>query len=321
MTTLEQSKPADEARDPVLRSGAVSSCNDLLEVRLSDQTSLFKDGRLLVWFSCGAASAVALKLVAHLNPLAIYCDTSANEHPDNVRFRADVERWTGIAVTVIKSTRFSTVEEVADEKQYMAGPEGAPCTVEMKKVPRFNFQRADDTHIFGFSLDEKNRLKKFEADNHDMNLAWPLVQAEMTKADCLEMIVAAGIALPVLYTLGFANNNCLGCFKATSAKYWNRTRRHFPAVFKLRCEQSRRLGVRLVRYKGVRIFLDELPEDATDNITEDLSCGPQCADARTSNDPSSPTPGVKTLENVVVFDESKDAIPAFGAALWLGDGF
>lgn len=30
MTTLEQSKPADEARDSVLRSGAVSSCNDLL---------------------------------------------------------------------------------------------------------------------------------------------------------------------------------------------------------------------------------------------------------------------------------------------------
>jgi hypothetical protein len=30
MTPLEQSKPADEARDSVLRSGAVSSCNDLL---------------------------------------------------------------------------------------------------------------------------------------------------------------------------------------------------------------------------------------------------------------------------------------------------
>ena len=29
MTTLEQSKPADEARNSVLRSGSVSSCNDL----------------------------------------------------------------------------------------------------------------------------------------------------------------------------------------------------------------------------------------------------------------------------------------------------
>lgn len=265
-------------------AGRVLCSTDWLDVRLSSQSSLFKDGRLVVWFSCGAASACALKLVAHLNPLAIYCDLSKNEHPDNVRFRADVEAWTGIKVTVIKSKAYETVEEVADAKQYMAGPAGAPCTVEMKKVPRFEFQRADDTHIFGFSLDEKNRLKRFEDDNHDMNLAWPLVQAEMTKADCLEMIVAAGIALPVLYTQGFENNNCLGCFKATSAKYWNRVRKYYPAVFKLRCEQSRRLGVRLVRYKGVRIFLDELPEDATDNITEDLSCGPQCGEARTSND-------------------------------------
>ena len=36
MTTPEQSKPADEARDSVLRSGAVSSCNDLLEVNVND---------------------------------------------------------------------------------------------------------------------------------------------------------------------------------------------------------------------------------------------------------------------------------------------
>ena len=28
---------------------------------------------------------------------------------------------------------------------------------------------------------------------------------------------------------------------------------------------------------------EELPDDATDNVIEDLSCGPQCASARTSN--------------------------------------
>ncbi len=38
MTTPEQPKPADEARDLVLRSGAVSSCNDLLECKI--QTAL-----------------------------------------------------------------------------------------------------------------------------------------------------------------------------------------------------------------------------------------------------------------------------------------
>lgn len=88
-----------------------------LSVRLSNQPSLFKDGRLIVWFSCGAASACALKLVAHLGPLAVYCDTSANEHPDNARFRADVEQWTGIKIQVIKSEKFRTCEEVWEDRQ------------------------------------------------------------------------------------------------------------------------------------------------------------------------------------------------------------
>lgn len=270
--------------------GAAVRCTDWLDVRLSSQASLFKDGRLLVWFSCGGASACALKLVAHLNPMAIYCDLSKDENADNVRFRADVERWTGIKVTVIKSKLYDTVEEVFEARQYMSGPAGAPCTVEMKKVPRFDFQRADDTHIFGMTADESSRIRKFEADNHDMNLAWPLVKAGLTKDDCLEMLTAAGIVLPTAYLLGYENNNCEGCVKASSARYWNRVRKTAPEVFRRRCEQSRRLGCKLVRWKGERIYLDELPEEADDQITERISCGPDCGGARTSNDQAQTPP-------------------------------
>lgn len=35
-------------------------------------------------------------------------------------------------------------------------------------------------------------------------------------------------------------------------------RKHDPAVFAERAEQSRRLGARLVKVKGQRVFLDEL---------------------------------------------------------------
>jgi hypothetical protein len=250
---------------------------DQLNVRLSNEPSLFSDGRLVVWFSCGAASAVALKLLAHKNPLGVYCNTGKSEHEDNVRFRKDVEKWTGIKVEVIGSKEFQTVEEVFESRKYMSGISGAPCTVELKKVPRFRFQRADDTHVFGYTVDELDRLEKFQNDNHDMNLAWPLVQACLSKADCFETIKQAGIALPEMYLIGFENNNCVGCVKASSAKYWNRVRRYFPLVFKKRCEQSRRFGCRLVKLKGVRIFLDELPETENESFKEDLSCGPQCA--------------------------------------------
>lgn len=257
--------------------------SDWLGVRLSTQPSLFKDGRLVVWFSCGAASACALKLVADREPLAVYCDVSSDEHPDNARFLRDVEQWTGVTVQKIKSAKYGSVEEVFEARQYMAGTAGAPCTVEMKKMPRFTFQRADDTHIFGMSTDERKRIAGFEADNHDLNLSWPLVDAGMSKADCLQMLKDAGIALPVKYLQGYENNNCHGCVKATSPHYWNLVRKTNPEVFARRCEQSRRIGAKLVRYKGERIYLDELPPDAAEVITEDLSCGPQCADARTPN--------------------------------------
>lgn len=250
---------------------------ETLKVRLSREPSLFTtDGRLVVWFSCGAASACALKLVADRAPVAVYCDVSGDEHSDNARFLLDVEQWTGIPVQKIKSQKYSSVEEVFEARKYMSGVAGAPCTVEMKKVPRFAFQRANDIHIFGMSKDERKRISVFEANNHDLNLSWPLVDAGMDKAACLQMIKDAGIALPVKYLEGYSNNNCHGCVKATSPHYWNLVRKTNPEVFNRRSEQSRRLGAKLVRYKGERIYLDQLPPTATEVVNEDLSCGPQC---------------------------------------------
>ncbi len=49
-------------------------------------------------------------------------------------------------------------------------------------------------------------------------------------------------------------------------------------IFWARALQSRRLGVRLVRFKGQRIFLDELPEDAVRRPLKDMDfeCGIFC---------------------------------------------
>lgn len=289
--TLDNPSPPPKPETSELVSGAVSSCSDLLDVRLSRQNSLFKDGRLLVWFSCGAASACALKLVAHLKPLALYCNTLRDEHTDNLRFLKDVQKWTGIKINTLSSTEYTTTDDVFEKRQYMSGHAGAPCTVELKKVPRLNFQWADDTHIFGYTAEETKRIANFEANNPDMNLAWPLRDRGLSKADCLQMVTDAGIEIPAMYRLGFENNNCWGCVKATSPHYWNLTRKHNPKRFRQRAEQSRRLGAKLVRYKGERIYLDELPEDATEKIIEDLSCGPQCGETRTSNAGTQPPPG------------------------------
>lgn len=234
--------------------------------------------RRVVWFSCGAASAVAAKLTTWAHPEAevVYCDTSKDEHPDNLRFRRDVEKWIGKAVTLIRSEKYEGIEDVFEKRKYMSGPKGAICTTEMKKIPRFAFQQADDVHIFGFTADEGRRIDAFKARNPELRLEWPLLGAGIEKDDCYRMIREAGIVLPAMYGLGFKNNNCLGCVKATSPVYWNRVRDIFPAVFQRRAEQSRALGVKLVRYKGERIFLDELPAEEKTGDEENVSCGPEC---------------------------------------------
>ena len=87
----------------------------------------------------------------------VYCDTMATEHPDNARFFADVEGWIGRRITRIRSDRYQTIDDVFEKRRYLAGPRGALCTVEMKKMPREAWQRPDDVHIFGYTSDEVKR--------------------------------------------------------------------------------------------------------------------------------------------------------------------
>ena len=240
------------------------------------------DERAVAWFSCGAASAVAAKLAQtkYGDRLeVVYCDTMATEHPDNARFFADVEHWLGQPITIIKSDRYDTVDDVFEQRRYLSGVAGALCTVEMKKVPRFDFQRADDIHIFGYTASEGTRIKRLRQANPELALDFILHAAGYKKADCFAALRKAGIELPAMYGLGYHNNNCLGCVKATSFQYWQAIRHDFPEVFERRVRQSRELGVRLARVNGQRVFLDELPDGynpRNKNGQDDLSCGPEC---------------------------------------------
>lgn len=237
--------------------------------------------RVVAWFSCGAASAIAAKVAVEKfgdRVEVVYCYTMKTEHPDNARFFADVERWLGRTVTVIRSDKYRSIDEVFKKRRYMAGPRGAICTVEMKKVPRFKFQRGDDIHVFGMTVDEPKRIKDFGINNPEMALSWVLRDAGITKRECYRRLTAAGITLPAMYGLGYHNNNCLGCVKATSPAYWNKVRKDFPKVFARRAKQSRAVGCRLTRIKRKRIFLDELPEGNFGRYKlENISCGPECA--------------------------------------------
>ena len=219
-----------------------------------------KDRRTVCWVSAGAASAVAAKLTPEAT--LAYCETGS-EHPDNARFLADVEQWCGRPVERIKSDRYSDTWDVFEKRRYLAGTDGAPCTVELKVVPRLAWQRPTDIHVFGYTADapDQKRAQRLRENYFELTIKTPLIERGLTKEACLAMIERAGITLPPMYALGFQNNNCIPCVKATSPAYWALVRKHFPAEFERMSELSRRLDVRLTRIDDERRFIDEIPAD------------------------------------------------------------
>jgi hypothetical protein len=240
--------------------------------------------RIVGWFSCGAASATAIKLAIEENrkgrnlPLVVVRCYVAEEHPDNNRFAADCEKWFGVPILTVLNGKFGgSIYEVFRQRKYISGIHGAPCTLLLKKEVREKFQQPGDIHVFGYTADEEERRNDFIDANADVK-DWPiLIEKGLQHADTLALVERAGIELPTMYKLGFKHNNCIGCAKATGAGYWNRVRIHFPNEFNHMAQLSRQLGARMTRIGEERIFLDELPEGVGDYESEpEIQCGIFC---------------------------------------------
>ena len=250
--------------------------------------------RVLAWFSCGSASAYAAKLAVEKygdRCEVLYCDTLAYEHPDNRRFLADVERWIGKPVKILKSAEYTDIYDVFERTRWLIGTKGARCTTELKKNVRKAYQTVDDLHVFGFTADERHRIEKLHAENPEIETEFPLFAAGITKADCHRAVAAASIEQPVMYRMGYKNNNCIGCVKGGKG-YWNKIRRDFPEAFERMAKMERKLDAAICKNEGVsdgkrwrtRLFLDELPPDAGRYQSEpDIECGVLCTNQETEN--------------------------------------
>lgn len=253
---------------------------------MSDTKKIKKEGgkeTIAVWFSCGAASAVAAKLTVEkygeTHNILIVNNPVVEEHPDNIRFLKDVEKWINHPIIEARCKEFpsASIVEVFNKRKYIEGLHGAPCTYNLKKQARYEFELANDIdwHVLGFTIDEWQRQKKFNKGERENTL--PVLVTELiTKDDCFEILKKANIKLPEIYSLGYPNANCIGCVKATSPTYWNLVRDTFPEVFEQRAEQSRRIGCKLTRVKGKRIYLDELKPTDKGRPIKSWECGIFC---------------------------------------------
>jgi 3'-phosphoadenosine 5'-phosphosulfate sulfotransferase (PAPS reductase)/FAD synthetase len=234
--------------------------------------------RIISWFSCGANSAVATKMTIKKYGLdrvdIVNCDTGG-EHPDNVRFLLDCEEWFGKKITVLKNDKYDDHFDVWEKTGWINGVMGARCTTELKKVLRFAYQRIDDIQVFGYSAEEEHRIERFTNTFPEVITEFPLKDSGLQKSDCVGLLMQVGIDIPVMYKLGFSNNNCIGCCKG-GAGYWNRIRKYFPEEFRKASTIERKVGHAIVRVDNEPVFLDELDPKAGDQKEQIPSCDFLC---------------------------------------------
>ena len=164
-----------------------------------------------VWFSCGVASAVAAKLTLDLygkeNNVIILNNPVIEEDEDNLRFKDDISQWLKVEILTVENSKFPDHSAVTvwGKRRYMSGIKGAPCTQELKKKARQEYESNNhiDYHVLGFTSDEFKRHERFILNERD-NVLPVLIDAGITKDECFKIINEAGIALPRVYSMGLS---------------------------------------------------------------------------------------------------------------------
>lgn len=233
--------------------------------------------RILCHFSCGAASAVATKLILAEYPperVAIINAFIKEEHEDNRRFLSDCERWFGHPITVLRDVKYgASTLEVWRRERYIKGPNGAPCAGALKRKLLDGFALPTDTHVLGYTVDEQDRFDSWR-EWSGLRALTPLIERNLDKGDCLAIVERAGIALPAMYLMGYDNANCIGCPKGGNG-YWNKIRRDFPERFYQIADLQESIGpgANFLRDRktGERVPLRKLPEDSGAKTYEEPS--------------------------------------------------
>ena len=210
------------------------------------------------WFSAGVSSAVATKLLVSEIDKIIYIHIE-DQHPDTLRFVKDCEKWFGKKIEILQSP-YRCVENavlMAGGKGYINGVGGAACTLRLKKRVRREWELQHEdvelTYVWGMDCGEAVRAERILDGMPEQNHRFPMIEQSVSKSRAHQILMASGIKRPVMYELGYHNNNCIGCIKGGMG-YWNKIRIDFPEVFAKRVAMERRVGHSCIN----GVFLDEL---------------------------------------------------------------
>lgn len=239
-----------------------------------------KEKLKVCWMSAGVSSFIAGYLASDVDKW-IYIDIS-DQHPDSMRFIKDCEKIIGKPIEILKSSEYRCVEDCIRCAGTIKIPGGfAPCTNWMKKRVRkqWEYEHKDYelTYVWGFDLKEKKRAERTIESNPQAKHEFPLIEKVLSKEECHAVLENLGINRPVMYDLGYPNNNCIGCIKGGMG-YWNKIRKDFPEVFESRARLERDIGYSILKDgSGNPIYLDELdPNRGNMNMEVFPDCSIMC---------------------------------------------
>lgn len=207
--------------------------------------------KIICWWSGGITSAVACKVALDIYGLEscrfIMIDT-CNEHPDTYRFRNDCSKWYGKDIETITGVggEYKNIQDVWRKHKSLNVATGAICSTQLKRRVREKWQETIDFdyQVFGFEFDKKefNRAKSLKMNHGKAKGVYPLLMMGYDKEDCLEIVKNAGIDIPIMYKMGFRNNNCFktGCVQG-GIGYWQKMKRDFPDKFDKMAEMEHEL--------------------------------------------------------------------------------
>jgi len=211
--------------------------------------------KTIAWFSGGVSSFISIYLMQDQIDEIYFIDVK-EQHEDTYRFLKDCEKAIGRKFTIIKNEKTYSATETLRKRRYINGPSGAPCTSELKRKVRQRWEQTQDDllrYVWGYDSEEKHRAERLLQTTPEHEHVFPLIDAMLTKDEVHGLLERLGIKRPLMYELGFRNNNCVGCVKGGMG-YWNMIRKHFPERFYEMAALERDIGATCI--KGV--YLDEL---------------------------------------------------------------
>ena len=206
------------------------------------------------WISGGVSSVVAGLLSEGVDKF-IYIHIE-NQHPDTLRFVKDCEKLLGKEIEILEPEH-NNIHDVIKKYRFINSRYGARCTLELKKKVRQRWERehadCNITYVWGYDVNEEHRANQLRSTYPEFNHEFPLIDHKITKSQAHGILKYKGVNRPVMYNMGYHNNNCVGCVKGGMG-YWNKIRVDFPDVFNKMAQLEREVGHSCI--KGV--FLDEL---------------------------------------------------------------